>query len=906
MKPPSIVARKFHIERLLGQGGMGQVYLARDPRLGNRRVAIKLLRVDSEEARHRFEQEAASAANLHHRNIVVIYEYGDHEGQPYIAMEFIEGDPLSTIIVQRRPLSMGRKLEMLDDLCAGLGFAHRQGIVHRDVKPGNLLLDGEGCLKIVDFGIARAQSGSGFTVGTIGTPNYMSPEQVNGEVVDQRSDIFAVGLVAYELLSYRMAFPGESGRVYDMIRYRDPEPLGSIVPNCDPRLAALVQRALAKRPPDRFQQLDELRADLTAIRRIHGLDESKLAGARIDTVIERRPMTPQPMLDRAALARRRQRMVEDHLAAGKDALEAGDLETAVDRFEQAAALDDRNAQALELLEAARARVVDRQVEQLSAQADASVSAGQLTQAADLVDQILSLRPDHDQAAAIRQRVTTARAVEHALEVARTHLRNNAPEAALRAASDALTHDPTNAEALELTQRALELIAELQRQRRRQLQAQEIVARARELANTRQFAAATELLRSFTPPDTAVSEALDAVGQEWADARRAFDEARLQAEGAIAAGDFDAADAALKRATATLPDTNDLEVLRHRLAEALAREQAAARAREEAAAKARAEAAARELAQKAEEERRAREAEVLAREQSAAREREEAAVKARAEAAAQELAQKAEEERRVRAAEALAREQAAARAREEAAKARAEAAARELAQKVEEERRAREAEALAREQAAARDLEAQRRRVAEEERLRRSEETALDTILDTPAAADSQRTISDHTVDRPRVTPDVPKPAPASPRAASTRRRAQPAMLVAAGVAVAALIVGAVYLAFRDHPVTPKPSLGAGSGGGGAASAPVGTVLVDALPWAEVVAIAKGDGSSRPVAPNTYTPVALSLEPGEYEVTLRHGVTQTVHVRVTEGGAERVPPVDFGRVSAADYFRGLNW
>src|SRR4029077_18303563 len=181
------------------------------------------------------------------------------------------------------------------------------------------LLDRDGCLKIVDFGIARAQVGSGFTVGTIGTPNYMSPEQVNGEPVDRRSDIFAVGLVAYELISYRMAFPGESGRVYDLIRYRDPEPLSAVVANCDPRRAALVQRAIAKRPQDRYQQLDEMRADLNAIRR-SGSGDQKLVADRIENGVEPRPTTPQPNpLDRAALARRRLRIVEEHLEAGKRA-----------------------------------------------------------------------------------------------------------------------------------------------------------------------------------------------------------------------------------------------------------------------------------------------------------------------------------------------------------------------------------------------------------------------------------------------------------------------------------------------------------------------------------------------------------------------------------------------------------
>jgi tetratricopeptide (TPR) repeat protein len=292
-------------------------------------------------------------------------------------------------------------------------------------------------------------------VGTIGTPNYMSPEQVNGDPVDRRSDIFAVGLVAYELFSYRMAFPGESGRVYDLIRYREPEPLSAFVTNCDPRLIALVQRAIAKRPADRYQQLDEMRADLAAIRKSHRLDDHKPLGDRVETVIEARPSTPQPNpLDRAALARRRQRIVEDHIAAGKVAFDAGDLEAAVDRFEQAAALDDLNPQALELLELARNRVVDREAQELLNQAEAQLSASHLNEASALVEQALALRGGDERAATVRAAIARARAIDDALALARKHLGNNAAEAALRAASEALGHDGLNTEALELTQRGV--------------------------------------------------------------------------------------------------------------------------------------------------------------------------------------------------------------------------------------------------------------------------------------------------------------------------------------------------------------------------------------------------------------------------------------------------------------------
>jgi len=669
MKTPAVVARKFQIERPLGQGGMGHVYLARDPRLGNRRVAIKLLRVDSEEARHRFEQEAASAANLHHRNIVVIYEYGDHEGQPYIAMEFIEGDPLSTVIVQQRPLSIVRKLDLLDDLCAGLAFAHQQGIVHRDVKPGNLLLDRDGCLKIVDFGIARAQVGSGFTVGTIGTPNYMSPEQVNGDPVDRRSDIFAVGLVAYELFSYRMAFPGESGRVYDLIRYREPEPLSAFVTNCDPRLIALVQRAIAKRPADRYQQLDEMRADLAAIRKSHRLDDHKPLGDRVETVIEARPSTPQPNpLDRAALARRRQRIVEDHIAAGKVAFDAGDLEAAVDRFEQAAALDDLNPQALELLELARNRVVDREAQELLNQAEAQLSASHLNEASALVEQALALRGGDERAATVRAAIARARAIDDALALARKHLGNNAAEAALRAASEALGHDGLNTEALELTQRALGSIAEAQRQRRRQHEAQEAATRARALLTARRFDAAVGVLTSVEQPDESVAALLKDAQRQFDAARSELKAAADQFEKALAVQDFSRAESMASAALDVLPDDVAAGMFRQRLevarADHMARERAAQHAAEEAAAKEVAARAAREAAARETAAREAAAREAAAREaaakEAAAREAaaKEAIARAAMEAAARETAARETAAREAAAREAAAKEAAA--------------------------------------------------------------------------------------------------------------------------------------------------------------------------------------------------------------------------------------------------------
>jgi serine/threonine-protein kinase len=196
--PAGFIGR-YQILEKIGDGGMGSLYLARDPAI-DRLVAIKLLRrgFDTDALRERFAREARAAGRLRHTHIVTIFDVGEHDGDPFIAMEFLAGETLAELIRQEARLSLSRRLELLEELCDGLAYAHRAGLVHRDIKPANLMVDADGVLKILDFGIVRVdESGitqSGVLVGTI---NYMAPEQVLGIAVDHRSDIFAVGLVAY-------------------------------------------------------------------------------------------------------------------------------------------------------------------------------------------------------------------------------------------------------------------------------------------------------------------------------------------------------------------------------------------------------------------------------------------------------------------------------------------------------------------------------------------------------------------------------------------------------------------------------------------------------------------------------------------------------------------------------------
>ena len=266
LQPVSI--GRYEVKRLLGRGGMSEVYLARDPML-ERDIAVKLIggELDSDVARRRLVREASAAGRLRHPNIVTIFDAGEHGGQPYIAMEYVPGETLRALIKRRDPLPLRRRLELIEGACAGLAHAHRAGVVHLDIKPDNLIVDETGVVKVLDFGIARVLSSEAVaTRHIVGTLRYMSPEQIAGDPVDHRSDIFSLGCSLYEMLAYLPAYSGSTREIVYRIAVGPVPRLAEVAPDTDPRLDAAIGRAMSLEREDRFADLDEFRNELARLR----------------------------------------------------------------------------------------------------------------------------------------------------------------------------------------------------------------------------------------------------------------------------------------------------------------------------------------------------------------------------------------------------------------------------------------------------------------------------------------------------------------------------------------------------------------------------------------------------------------------------------------------------------------
>jgi len=273
MTTPSVLGERYQIGGVLGRGGMAEVHRGRDLRL-NREVAVKVLRSDlarDPSFQVRFRREAQAAASLNHPAIVAVYDTGEDRtatgATPYIVMEYVEGDTLRDVLRREGRLRPEKAMELAADICGALDFSHRNGIVHRDVKPGNVMITPDGAVKVMDFGIARAVSDSAATMtstaAVIGTAQYLSPEQARGEGVDARSDVYSVGCLLYELVTGAPPFTGDSpvSVAYQHVR-EDPRLPSSINPAIPPELDAILLKAMAKNPANRYQSAADMRSDL--------------------------------------------------------------------------------------------------------------------------------------------------------------------------------------------------------------------------------------------------------------------------------------------------------------------------------------------------------------------------------------------------------------------------------------------------------------------------------------------------------------------------------------------------------------------------------------------------------------------------------------------------------------------
>jgi beta-lactam-binding protein with PASTA domain len=283
MTTPTVLGERYEIGGVLGRGGMAEVHRGRDLRLG-REVAVKVLRSDlarDPSFQVRFRREAQASASLNHPAIVAVYDTGEDRtalgATPYIVMEYVEGETLRDVLRREGPLAPERAMSLAADICGALDFSHRNGIVHRDVKPGNVMITPQGSVKVMDFGIARAVSDSAATMtstaAVIGTAQYLSPEQARGEGVDARSDVYSMGCMLYELVTGAPPFTGDSpvAVAYQHVR-EDPKLPSSINPRVPPELDAILLKAMSKNPANRYQSAADMRTDL----------QRALAGQRVE------------------------------------------------------------------------------------------------------------------------------------------------------------------------------------------------------------------------------------------------------------------------------------------------------------------------------------------------------------------------------------------------------------------------------------------------------------------------------------------------------------------------------------------------------------------------------------------------------------------------------------------------
>ena len=433
---------KYEVLGELGHGAMGVVYRARDPII-NRLVALKTITTgvaDDPALLQRFYREAQSAGGLQHPNIVTIYDMGEAGALPYIAMELVEGENLEQLIARRSAFPTTLKLAYAIQSCRAFDYAHKRGIVHRDIKPGNIMVSKDGTVKVVDFGIARVLETSRTQTGMlIGTFAYMSPEQYHGEHADERSDIWSFGVLFYELLTYHKPFAGPTpASLMHNICNVEPAPLKEVFPDCPKELDTVVFKMLRKSPGDRYQSMEDVLLDLEPIWKT---------------------LQSQSVTD--LLEQTRQLFGEKRFAEARDLAR------------QAVQLESSNQQARSLLEKANAelkRILNRpKAQQFVEKGQALLGERKLQEARLAAEQALQLdssfTPAEELQREIQKELDRVRLLAEWLEAARQHLAEGLPEEAETLVSKVLEAEPSNTQAQDLLRQALKEKAEREKARR---------------------------------------------------------------------------------------------------------------------------------------------------------------------------------------------------------------------------------------------------------------------------------------------------------------------------------------------------------------------------------------------------------------------------------------------------------
>jgi serine/threonine-protein kinase len=510
---------KYAVTGILGRGGMGVVYRAVDPSMG-REVAIKTLNAATEELRRRFLLEARSGI-LNHPNIVTVYDFGEQDGNPYIVMEFVSGDSLENMLRKGRSFSLVEKLEIVRQLCVGLGYAHQKGVVHRDIKPANIMVQSDGQIKIVDFGVARLQNQSGQTQTgmVIGTFHYISPERLLGKPATGKADIWSAGVILYDLLTGRLPFPGDDMSTLHRVIHEPHEPITAQLENPPKGLERVIDTALAKNPAERYESADDMASDLEAIceELRHALIKEAMGGVQAMIQNEQWTSLKPVLVDLQRLAPKNtevKRMlrevqeklsvqqksvrVEEMLAEAAKAVEARRLGDAVDLLIEAGQLDPGNAAVVEKLEEAR-RLKER-AEKVAALVEQSRDARQrsnYTAACELIDRALQMDERNtelrNERARLVQEAERARREETLRkfgEEARRQLESGQFTEAIKCLRSALEIDPTDSATQQLYQQAVER----QEERRRRAVIEQIVAEIGESITAGQLERALTLIQ----------------------------------------------------------------------------------------------------------------------------------------------------------------------------------------------------------------------------------------------------------------------------------------------------------------------------------------------------------------------------------------------------------------------------